>query len=55
MAENKDKEGSSGSQKKIRWDDEMVDKLIDLYEDQKTRRPDLAFGTLLIQHTLKQT
>ena len=30
MAE--DKEGSSGSQKKIRWDDEMVDKLIDLYE-----------------------
>ena len=41
--------------KKIRWDDEMVDKLIDLYEDQKTRRPDLAFGTLLIQHTLKQT
>ena len=32
MAENKDKEGSSGSQKKIRWDDEMVDKLIDLYE-----------------------
>ena len=24
MAENKDKEGSSGSQKKIRWDDEMV-------------------------------
>ena len=32
MAENKDKEGSSGSQKKIRWDDEMLDKLIDLYE-----------------------
>ena len=32
MAENKDKEGSSGSQEKIRWDDEMVDKLIDLYE-----------------------
>ena len=32
MAENKDKEGSSGSQKKIRWDEEMVDKLIDLYE-----------------------
>ena len=32
MAENKDKEGSSGSQKKIRWDDEMVYKLIDLYE-----------------------
>ena len=32
MAENKDKEGSSGSQKKIRWDDEIVDKLINLYE-----------------------
>ena len=32
MAENKDKEGSSGSQKKMRWDDEMIDKLIDHYE-----------------------
>ena len=38
MAENKDKERSSGSQKKKKkkkknwWNDEMVDKLIDLYE-----------------------
>ena len=32
MAENKDKEGSSGSQKKNWWDNEMVDKLINLYE-----------------------
>ena len=28
MAENNDKEGSRGSQKKIRWDDEMVDKIL---------------------------
>ena len=32
MAENKNKEGSGESQKKIRWDHEMVDKLIDLCE-----------------------